>query len=181
MRKHRYSILITLSILSIAFCWVKFGMDHSDKERLDIKTWVLFTQLHNSIYEAFSKTSDTEIYDALAGSLDGPLLDRVYQEAYKSMLTREEGGPECLIRSVDVKDIIVLESARNQNEEYESLKVKCAWTVFSTIRHFEHWHPRLNKFDAIFDLENKKGSLKLVDDNILKQIRVKTLLPANAG
>lgn len=52
----------------------------------------LFTALHRNVYRAFDYKTESDIYDVLAQSVDGDLLDQVYNEVYQSLILRDQGG-----------------------------------------------------------------------------------------
>ncbi|MEX1023913.1 MAG: hypothetical protein WD226_02445 [Planctomycetota bacterium] len=61
----------------------------------------VFEPLHANLYRAFDYTSEDAIYDALARSAEGPLLDRLYQDVFASLELAEDGGARSFVRSVD--------------------------------------------------------------------------------
>ncbi|MCW5559537.1 MAG: hypothetical protein KIT22_17110, partial [Verrucomicrobiae bacterium] len=62
----------------------------------------IFQPLHANIYRAFDYTTESEIYDALARSVDGPLLGKTYDDIYRSLILQEEGGALCRVKSVEL-------------------------------------------------------------------------------
>ena len=52
----------------------------------------IFEQLHKNMFRAFDYHSESEIYDALARSVHGELLQRLYLEVIDSLRISEQGG-----------------------------------------------------------------------------------------
>ena len=60
----------------------------------------IFTPLPRDIYRAFDYVEEGEIYDALARSVQGDLLDELYQQVYRSLIMHEEGGAVSRVQAV---------------------------------------------------------------------------------
>jgi len=60
----------------------------------------IFRPLHENIYRAFDYVAENDVYDALSRSVEGQLLDRLYNEIYRSLIMYEEGGAVSRIKSV---------------------------------------------------------------------------------
>ena len=52
----------------------------------------VFTQLHKNMFRAFDYNQETDVYDALANSVDGELLRRLYLDVNRSLQIKEQGG-----------------------------------------------------------------------------------------
>ena len=72
----------------------------------------VFRPLHANIYRAFDYTAESDVYDALARSVRGDLLDELYNEVYRGLVMQEQGGAVSRVRAVRPLATEVLEVAR---------------------------------------------------------------------
>ncbi len=132
----------------------------------------VFAPLHANIYRAFDYTNESEIYDALAQSIDGPLLDQVYGDTYRSLVMQEEGGALCRVKAVEVLSSEVLGDRPAQ----EPQAVRCRWRVEGVVYHWGHSHERTSEFTAEYGVALREAGWRLVSVNPLSQ---KHLMPAD--
>ena len=131
----------------------------------------IFLSLHRNVYRAFDYTSESEIYDTLARSIDGLLLQWIYNEIYQSLILREEGGAVCRISSVKTEDLQLLNTLTTEKES-AAFSVRCTWRVRGVVHHWGHMHARTNRYRADFTMAPRAGSWKIIDMDILHQTRV---------
>ena len=76
-------LIVFATAASATVAW----QQHHARERIpqESEAITIFETLHQNIYRAFDYTSQSDIYDALAQSVDGPLLDRMYTDIYQSL------------------------------------------------------------------------------------------------
>ncbi len=129
--------------------------------------------LHENIYRAFEQQNPSKAYDMLALSLDGPMLEHVFQEVYSYYLDKDKGGPSVEIAGVKIKNLQLLPSSSYGLSKSATIDFICSWDVLSIVTHYQHWHPRSNNFKGRFQLKNVDGAWKLVQDEILWQQRIK--------
>ena len=84
----------------MARVYIKTPLVKSETEVNERKALGIFATLHSNIYRAFDFNNESDIYDVLSKSVDGPLLDKVYTEIYQSLIAREQGGAVARIKSV---------------------------------------------------------------------------------
>ena len=129
----------------------------------------IFTSLHRNIYRAFDYENDSDIYDALAESLDPGLIDRVFTEVYESLLLRDEGGVRCKVKSVKVLDTQVEFS---KSPDVLSFTVSAKWRVQGTVEHWGHQHLRTNEYRARYELVGDGDRWRIADVEITRQRRL---------
>lgn len=134
----------------------------------------LFRSLHANIYRAFDYTDEGAIYDALAQSVDGPMLETIYNDIYQSLILREEGGAVCKVQRVTVDEAAVLDAPADEQAEPEAgaYRVRAEWTVDGLVQHHGHTHGRTNAFEAVYTVAPRGGSWRIVDAEILDQRRI---------
>ncbi|MEM7518545.1 MAG: hypothetical protein AAF368_16680, partial [Planctomycetota bacterium] len=71
----------------------------------------LFGRLHENVYSAFDGRSEDEIYDRLANSVEGPLLDELYADVLVGLVLEDDGGAICRVEEVEALDSALVGSA----------------------------------------------------------------------
>ncbi|MEM7014207.1 MAG: hypothetical protein AAF585_22330, partial [Verrucomicrobiota bacterium] len=128
-----------------------------DQDRLREITHAI---LHN-IYISFEHRIEEEIYDNLAQSVEGPLLENVYLEISRSLQLEEEGGPRVQIASVDVRD-----AELTSWPEDHTFEADVTWAAIGTVAHWGHEHTRIAQYHArlIFTaIDSKKTKLVSIE------------------
>ncbi len=126
----------------------------------------LINQLLKNTYRAFDFREESDIYDKLAVSNDGDLLNEVYLQTRKSMLLENQGGIQVKVKEVEVIDV---EEAPALDE---GLAFKCKWIVRGDVGHWGHIHRRINQYEAILNIKPVDGVWKLFDIDIIEEIRL---------
>ncbi len=61
-----------------------------------------FRELQANLYRAFDYETEDQVYDVLAQSVDGALLDDIYTEVYQSLLVIDKSAAVCKVHEVEV-------------------------------------------------------------------------------
>ena len=128
----------------------------------------IFTGLHRDIYRAFDHDEEGAIYDALAGSVDGRLLDRIYVEIYEALVMREHGGARAKVHEVEMLDRQVLGGVA-ADRDGPSFRVRAQWEVTSSVVHEGHEHVRVVEYEGLYTVARREEGWRIVDDKILTQ------------
>ena len=125
----------------------------------------VFDQLHTNLFRAFDYTQEEDVYDALAVSVDGPLLRKLYLQLNNSLRIEEEGGAIAHIEQVQRL------SGDRQDQPFieNGFRYRSKWNIVGTIEHWGHIHQRTNQYDAQFDVQIVDGDWKLTSMEILDQ------------
>jgi hypothetical protein len=131
-----------------------------------------FAQLHGNIYRAFDYDDEEAIYAALAQSVHGSLLERLYIEIYESLILRDEGGVVAKVQKVEIQSA----SPRLPlaNSATAVIEVDCSWRVHGYVRHWQHTHRRVNEYDATYAMRRVDGSWKICEVRTTRQERLYT-------
>ncbi len=121
--------------------------------------------LHN-IYRAFDYRGEEQVYDVLAKSVTGNLLNDVYLETRNGLELANQGGAQ-----VKVKNIEMLE-ARQIGENDDGLQVEARWNVAGSVGHWGHIHRRTNTYHARLTLRDMDGTWKLTSLDVLEEERL---------
>jgi hypothetical protein len=132
----------------------------------------IFAPLHANIYRAFDFTRESDIYDALARSVDGPLLDSVYNDVYQSLILREEGGALCRVRQVT--PLATSLGASHAKPESPAFAVTARWQVEGVVYHWGHSHTRTNEYEAEYVIAPAMDGWRIVAAHPISQRRIQT-------
>lgn len=116
--------------------------------------------LHN-VYRSFDHHDDELIYDFLAMSIDGDLLEDVYLSTRKSIEVKNQGGLRVSVKDVSVTELEPLDETRSD------LTFRCRWRVAGSIGHWGHIHRRENEHVANLSLGPRDGRWKITALEIL--------------
>lgn len=127
----------------------------------------VFQNLHSGAYSALEFGSEQLIYDILANSVDGDLLETLYLQLKESLAIKEQGGAVARVQAVNYEtgELITTESS----PEWPGFQIRSRWDVSGTVEHWGHIHERQNQFCAIFRVEPRDGLWKITDMKIEEQ------------
>ena len=128
---------------------------------------IVYNLLKN-IYRAFDFREEEDIYDKLAISVDGELLNEIYLQNRKSMLIEQAGGAQAKVTQIELKDV-QFDPSRDRPG---AVDVRTRWTALGTVGHWGHTHTRRNLYDAILTLDVSDGSWKIVDMEVVEEKRI---------
>lgn len=131
----------------------------------------IFTPLHANIYRAFDFNEESQIYDALARSVDGRLLDQLYSEVYRGLIMYEEGGAVSRIKSVTPVGTEIQTIGQLPGGE-ASFRVLARWRVEGSVYHWGHTHTRLNEYCAEYVVAANPDGWRIRDSRTIEQFRV---------
>jgi hypothetical protein len=149
----------------------------------------IFDPLHANLYRAFDYVDESAIYDALALSVDGPLLEELYLTIHRSLVMAEEGGAlsrvvavrrsEVLVESVglleatDPSDSVGGVLAEGTDAEAApSFLVRCRFEVDGRVTHWGHAHERTNGYVARYTVVARGDGWRIADVEVLEQTRL---------
>lgn len=134
----------------------------------------VFAALHQNIYRAFDYRSEEDIYDALAKSIDGDLLQQVYLQIQHGLKMQEQGGAVSKIREVKLLDGEQQVGATEDSSASAATKFsyRGRWNVAGTVEHWGHIHARTNQYEALFDVEMRNDVWKITKLELLAEDRV---------
>ena len=130
----------------------------------------IFRELHTGMYQALDFGSETRIYDALAATVDGPLLEQLYLQLLESLRVREQSGAVARIKSISyTEDKPQPRTQSAATPAWSAFAVHAVWQVAGTVEHWGHVHERENQFDAVFTIQPIDGFWKITRMDILGQ------------
>jgi len=129
----------------------------------------VFVPLHANIYRAFDYAREGDIYEALAGSVDGPLLDATYNDVYRGLIMQEEGGALSRVSSVTPIETRLLEPPPI---EPGAFVIFSRWRVEGIVYHWGHSHTRTNEYAAEYTVAIRAPGWRIVGTRPLEQRRI---------
>jgi hypothetical protein len=121
--------------------------------------------LHN-VYRAFDFRQEEQIYDVLAKSVEGDLLEQIYLETRRGLELASQGGAR-----VKVKEIALLELAA-EPADGGGFVATATWNASGSVGHWGHVHQRKNQYQAELAVAPLGGVWKLVGLEILQEERL---------
>ncbi len=176
-------VLVSGAALILGFvAWRSAGfvIDHpwqQPAELEDEQATEIFRKLHQGVYRSLDFGSEDRVYDVLATSVDGSLLEKLYLQLHQSLEMREQSGAVARIQSIQYDD--GRQGPRSSTTVlWPGFEYSSTWTVAGTVEHWGHIHERQNRFDAVFTIEPRDGNWKITRMDIAsqEQIAAKTRL-----
>ncbi len=121
--------------------------------------------LHN-VYRAFDFRDEGQIYDVLARSASGDLLEQVYLETRRGLELQSQGGARAKVKEVELVELEA-ESAGGG-----AFTATATWNVAGSVGHWGHIHQRRNRYRAELQVAPVDGAWKLVGVEILEEQRI---------
>ncbi|MFK7790201.1 MAG: hypothetical protein AB8C95_12010 [Phycisphaeraceae bacterium] len=169
--------LVVFSLIAAGVCLpygnhvIEHGAAYAVPE--DDEALAIFESLHRNIYRAFDYTDEGAVYDALAQSVDGAMLETIYNDVYQSLIMREENGAVSKVVRVEIDEADLLPvEADDQAIDALAYRVHCTWQVDGLVTHYGHSHARTNAFEAIYTVAPRGEGWRIVDAEILQQRRI---------
>jgi hypothetical protein len=129
---------------------------------------VLTGQLLTNVYRAFDFSGERQVYDRLAMTVDGALLEQVYLDQRRSLRIARAGGAQARVKTVDVESAtptLVPGTAAD-------FTVRTRWIIVGTVGHWGHVHQRSNLYEADLTISAVNGAWKISDFEVLEQERL---------
>lgn len=129
-----------------------------------------FEPLHANVYRAFDYSDEGDVYDALARSVSGEPLERLYAEIYASLADEAAGGAVGSVQSVEPLATTVRAVAVRDEEPRATVDAR--WQVEGAVFHWGHSHWRVQELEARFELGAGDEGWRIRDYEIVRQILV---------
>lgn len=123
--------------------------------------------LLKNIYHAFAFRDESTIFDTLAVSVDGPLLEKLYLDIRRGLELEETGGPR-----VKVLRVALVDCEMRRAPGGGGLEADVAWACMGNVSHWGHVHPRRNQYRGQLLIEPVEGTWKVTEVNILEEERL---------
>jgi hypothetical protein len=123
--------------------------------------------LLTNLYRAFDFKREALVYDVLARSVTGGLLEKVYLQSRQALAVKQAGGAQARVTGLRLKDLRLLPRPQSGG-----LALQAVWTVSGRVSHWGHTHMRTNLHKARIMLTVSGGVWKINALDIQEQSRV---------
>lgn len=119
-----------------------------------------------NVYRALDFRDEEVIFDRLAQSLTGDVLERVYLEMRRGLRLENQGGARVRVREVDLLEI------EPEQSDDDGLRYRTKWNATGSVGHWGHTHMRTNQYDARITLSSSEGRWRIAGIEILEEQRL---------
>ncbi len=140
----------------------------------------IFEALQANVYRAFAYKRDTDVYDALAQSVGGALLDRIYVDVYRGLVMEDGGGARSRVDKVEFQDVAVVPPRAPAPDVF---RVTSRWRVHGAVAHWGHEHRRVVEHVARFNVAREPDGWRIihVEETEMPRVVARTVTSATAG
>ena len=153
---------------------VGFTIDHPWQKAAELsqdQATAIFQKLHQGVYRSLDFGSEDRVYDVLATSVHGPLLETLYLQLHQSLEMKEQSGAVARIQAIHYESG-ELTPRPSASILWPGFEYHSTWTVAGTVEHWGHIHERQNRFDAGFIIEPCDGQWKITRMDIANQQQI---------
>ncbi len=163
LARRRRALVVALVVAVIA----AIGLAVGGLTRLsdDRAAAVVAGLLHN-VYRAFDYRDDERIYDTLAESVAGDLLEQVFLETRRGLVLQSQGGARAKVKEV------ALDQLDTAPADAGAFTARAVWRVRGSVGHWGHVHQRQNAYRAALHIAPIDGRWRLTEVEILEEERV---------
>lgn len=136
-----------------------------DKALTQEEAGKILEPLLRNTYRAFDQSSESAIYDVLARSVHGPLLEKLYLQTVRALTLEGMDGTRVKVTDMAVNVDRVLPHANGFIAEGQ-------WTAVGTVGHWGHMHQRINRYTARLTLEPIGNAWKITGLEVLEERRM---------
>ena len=164
-----------LGVLAVAaFLWVMQVLSVSIKSPITPKVETTKKQaqdilgaLLRNTYRAFDQTTESGIYDVLARSISGDLLQKIYLQTIGALTLDGQDGTRVRVNdfSITIDQVIPLPDKRG-------FEATGQWNALGTVGHWGHVHMRMNQYKARITVEPVDGAWKMTALQVLEERRI---------
>ena len=121
--------------------------------------------LHN-VYRAFDFRGEEQIYDVLERSVSGDLLAQIFLETRRGLELESLGGARARVKGIELTALGAERAAGG------AFLADVTWDVAGSVGHWGHIHQRRNRYQAKLRIAPRNGVWKLVEMQILDEVRL---------
>ncbi len=129
----------------------------------------VFEPLLLNVYTAFDYSEESDVYDALARSVDGDLLEELYRRIHRGLVMDDHDRAVARVSGVELLEAEVAEPAEAADGRFE---VAARWRVDGTVVHWGHAHVRIHEYAARSIVRRTDRGWRITDQVILEQSRI---------
>ncbi len=127
---------------------------------------VVYALLRN-IYHAFDYRDESKVYDTLAATVEGDLLEQIYLDIRRGLELEDQGGPRVKVTTVDLR-----KSFAEPMERRQGFRADVEWRAVGEVTHWGHTHKRPNFYHAWLAIEPRGDAWKVTEIEIIDEGRL---------
>jgi hypothetical protein len=165
------TVIVSLLIAVVAFPYARLsvnrptalisGLSNDESE-------LIMHSLLKNIYRSFDFRDESDVYDRLALSVQGDLLEEIYLQNRKSFAVKKAGGAQARVKEVEILEA----RAEPSSTEAKGFNVQATWTAQGSVGHWGHVHTRKNYYDALVNVKVVDGHWKITGLELLEEKRL---------
>jgi len=102
----------------------------------------LLEGLLTNVYRAFDLRDEEAVYDKLALTVAGDLLEDIYLQSRRSFVVEKAGGAQAKVEEIVIEEV---EAVRDG----DGFRFDSAWIASGSVGHWGHTHRRTNRYRAL--------------------------------
>jgi hypothetical protein len=122
--------------------------------------------LLTNVYRAFDFRAEEQVYDTLARSVTGDLLEQIFLDTRRGLELENQGGARAKVKDVELVELEL------RDGEGGAFVADARWNVHGSVGHWGHVHSRSNAYQALLDVTPVDGVWKLTGVEILDEQRL---------
>ena len=126
-------------------------------------------------YRAFNLTDEEEVFNRLAESVTGDLVEDLYLDSRRRLNAGTREGTEVTVRDVSVVEI---GDPAERTAGSGAFSYDCRWVVTSRVRHLQHIHHRQNIYGGVLTLTVDGSRWKIARVELASEDRVLLSAPS---
>jgi len=130
---------------------------------------LIMSKVLSDTYQAFNISDENELYDTLAESVTGNLVDDLYLDNRRRLTAGTRQGTKVTIRSVNVLEIGEPVEGMTTDDGYS---YDCRWAVVARVQHLQHVHHRQQIYSGVLTLQADEGRWKVAGVELHSEDRV---------
>jgi hypothetical protein len=164
-------VIVGLSIVVIAFPHAQYTVNRPTvliSGLSDDESKTIMHSLLKNIYRSFDFRDESDVYDKLALSVQGDLLEDIYLQNRRSFAVKKAGGAQARVKEIEILEA----DAEPLSSEGKGFSVKAKWTAQGSVGHWGHVHTRKNYYDALVNVQIMDGHWKIISLELLEEKRL---------
>jgi len=163
--------IVGLIIVVITFPYAQFSFKRPTALLIglsDDESKLIMHSLMKNVYRSFDFRDESDVYDKLALSVLGDLLEEIYLQNRKSFAVKKAGGAQARVKEIEILEA----QAAPLSSAGKGFGLKAKWTAQGSVGHWGHVHTRKNYYDAMVNVQVIDGHWKITGLELLEEKRL---------
>jgi hypothetical protein len=166
-----FTLIVGLLIVVITFPYAQLSVNRPTALISGLsndESGLIMHSLMKNVYRSFDFRDESDVYDKLALSVEGDLLEEIYLQNRKSFAVKKAGGAQARVNEIEILEA----RAEPLSGEGKGFDVKAKWTAQGSVGHWGHVHTRKNYYDALVKVQVIDGNWKITGLELLEEKRL---------